>query len=184
MIAYGYKDIIVVQIGNNPRTAMIHLYFEVIFMGTIEYVRCNGKNEDFVENCRLLDMDLERRVGKVIQREKYTQYNLVDKINEAMVVYLDGKPVGGGAIRAYEGDIVELKRIFVRDEARGQGIGTQLVTELMNWAKELGYKKMILETGVMLKESCHVYRKLGFEMIANYGPYVNMKESLCMAKEL
>lgn len=153
-------------------------------MENVEYVRCDGSNEDFVENCKLLDMDLERRVGKVIQREKYAQYNLLDKINEAMVVYLDGQPVGGGAIRAYEGDTVELKRIFVREEARGLGIGTQLVKELMDWAKELGYRRMILETGVLLKESCHVYRKLGFEIISNYGPYVNMKESLCMGIEL
>lgn len=106
------------------------------------------------------------------------------KINEAIVVYLDGQPVGGAAIRAYEGDVVELKRVFVRDEARGQGIGTRLVSELLKLAKEAGYKKMILETGHLLKESCHVYRKLGFEAIENYGPYVNMKESLCMGKDL
>lgn len=153
-------------------------------MGEVEYVRCDGANEDFIECCRQLDLELERRVGKVIQREKFAQYNLLDKINEAIVVYLDGKPVGGGGIRAYDGDTVELKRIFVKEEARGHGIGTQLVAELMDWARELGYKRMILETGVLLKESCHVYKKLGFETIPNYGPYIGIKESLCMGKDL
>ncbi len=43
---------------------------------------------------------------------------------------------------------------------------------------------MILETGELLVESCAVYQKLGFEIIPNYGPYVNMPESLCMAKDL
>ena len=34
----------------------------------MDYVRTDGKNEDFIENCRLLDMDLDRRVGKKIER--------------------------------------------------------------------------------------------------------------------
>ena len=39
------------------------------------FKRTDGKDQDFVENCRLLDMDLDRRVGKKIQREKYNKYN-------------------------------------------------------------------------------------------------------------
>ena len=35
----------------------------------IEFKRTDGKNKDFVENCRLLDMDLDRRVGKNKKRE-------------------------------------------------------------------------------------------------------------------
>ena len=65
----------------------------------IEFKRTDGKNKDFVENCRLLDMDLDRRVGKKIKREKYEKYNQLDEIQEAIVVYNDNKAVGGGAIR-------------------------------------------------------------------------------------
>ena len=46
------------------------------------------------------------------------------------------------------------------------------------------YKRLILETGELLQESCHVYRKVGFEKMDNYGPYISMPESLCMMKEL
>ncbi|MCR5737107.1 MAG: GNAT family N-acetyltransferase [Eubacterium sp.] len=157
-------------------------------MDEIEFVRCSGTNEDFIENCQLLDMDLDRRVGKVIKREKYEQFNQLDEIKEVVVVYVAGKAAGAGAIREYQyNDIdnaTELKRVFVRDKFQGKGIGTKLVLELIKWAKELGYKKMILETGELLQESCHVYRKVGFNEIENYGPYVSMPESLCMMKEL
>lgn len=149
-----------------------------------EFVRTDGKNEDFVENCRLLDMDLDRRVGRQIKREKYQKFNQLDEIQEAIVVYEDQKPAGGGAIRKYDDDTVELKRVFVHNEYQGRGIGSRLVSLLMEWAAELGYQRMILETGELLAESCAVYKKLGFEVIPNYGPYVNMPESLCMAKEL
>ena len=79
---------------------------------------------------------------------------------------------------------MELKRVFVHTEYQGRGIGSRLVALLMEWAVELGYKKMILETGELLAESCHVYLKLGFKQIPNYGAYVDMPESLCMGKEL
>ena len=68
-------------------------------MADIEFIRCTGTNKDFIENCQLLDMDLDRRVGRVIKRDKYKQYNQLDEIKEAVVVYVDGKVAGAGAIR-------------------------------------------------------------------------------------
>lgn len=65
-------------------------------MNEYVFVRCDGTNADFIENCRLLDEDLDRRVGRVIRRDKYQQYNRLDKIHEAMMVYHEGKPAGGG----------------------------------------------------------------------------------------
>ena len=150
----------------------------------MEFIRTDGKNKDFIENCRLLDLDLERRVGKKIDRGKYRKYNQLGEIQEAIVVYEGCKVVGGGAIRRYDDENIELKRVFVHTEYQGQGIGSKLVSLLIEWAIELGYKRMILETGELLAESCAVYRKMGFEVISNYAPYENMPESLCMAKDL
>lgn len=146
--------------------------------------RTDGMDKDFIENCRLLDMDLDRRVGKQIQRDKYKKYNQLDEIQEAIVVYIDNRVVGGGAIRRYDDDNMELKRVFVHTEYQGRGIGSRLVVLLMEWAVELGYNRMVLETGELLAESCAVYRKLGFQVIPNYGPYEDMPESLCMARDL
>lgn len=150
----------------------------------MEFKRTDGKDKDFIENCRLLDMDLDRRVGRRIKREKYQKYNQLDEIREAIVVYEDNKAVGGGAIRRYDDENIELKRVFVHPEYQGQGVGSRLVSLLIEWGGELGYKRMILETGELLAESCAVYKKLGFKVIPNYGPYADMPESLCMAMDL
>ncbi len=150
----------------------------------MEFIRTDGKNKDFIENCRLLDADLDRRVGRKIKREKYKQFNQLDEIQQAIVVYEDGKAIGGGAVRRYDEENIELKRVFVRPEYQGRGIGSRIVSLLLEWAMELGYKRMILETGELLAESCAVYNKLGFKIIPNYEPYVDMPESLCMAKDL
>ena len=155
-----------------------------IRVSEIVFLRCDGNNKDFMENCRLLDEDLDLRVGKIIKRDKYAQYNLIDKVSEAIVVYRGNNPIGGGSLRSYDENTIELKRVFVIPNEQGKGIGTELVSRLIEWAKELGYKKIILETGELLAESCHVYSKLGFKKIPNYGAYVDMPESLCMGKEL
>lgn len=150
----------------------------------VDFKRTDGKNKDFIENCMLLDLDLDRRVGKKIKRDKYKKFNQLDNIQEAIVVYENNMAIGGGAIRRYNDENMELKRVFVHTEYQNQGIGSRIVSLLIEWAAELGYKRIILETGELLAESCAVYRKLGFKVIPNYGPYVNMPESLCMAKDL
>ncbi len=150
----------------------------------MDFSRTDGKDKDFIENLILLDMYLDRRVGKKIKRDKYKKYNQLDEIKEAIVVYEGKKAIGGGAIRRYDDENVELKRVFVHTEYQGRGIGSRLVSLLIEWAVELGYKRMILETGELLAESCAVYKKLGFKVIPNYGPYVDMPESLCMARDL
>lgn len=150
----------------------------------MEFRRTDGKNVDFIENCRLLDQVLEQRVGKELQQNQYHVHNQLDKIHEAIVVYQNGCPIGGGAFRSIDSETAELKRIFVQPDWQGQGVGKELVSRLIAWASELGYKKLILESAKPLSEAHALYRKLGFEMIPNYGPYVAMEESLCMAKEL
>ena len=61
----------------------------------MEFRRTDGKDKDFIENCRFLDMDLDRRVGKKIQRDRYKKYNQLDEIREAIVVYIDNRVAGG-----------------------------------------------------------------------------------------
>lgn len=150
----------------------------------LEYKRTNGKDKDFIENCRRLDKDLDQRVGKEIQRSKYEKHNQLDQINEAIVVYEHDNVVGAGSIRQYDEKTVELKRIYVAPAFRGRGIGTKLVSLLVEWGRELGYRRMLLETGKTLTESIALYSKLGFERIPNYGPYEHMTESICMAKNI
>lgn len=42
----------------------------------MKFIRTDGKDKDFIENCRLLDTDLERRVGRDVQRDKYNKFKV------------------------------------------------------------------------------------------------------------
>ena len=44
----------------------------------MKFHRTDGKDKNFIENCRLLDKELDRRVGKKIERDKYKKYNQLD----------------------------------------------------------------------------------------------------------
>ena len=48
----------------------------------------------------------------------------------------------------------------------------------------MGYAKALLETGKGQPEAIGLYRKFGYQIIANYGPYRGMENSLCMQKHL
>lgn len=60
----------------------------------------------------------------------------------------------------------------------------KLMELLENAAKEQGFRYLILESGEPLVAAMALYRKIGYEIIPNYGPYKDMPDSICMKKKL
>jgi GNAT superfamily N-acetyltransferase len=149
---------------------------------TIELKRTNSENKDF----RKLVIELEKYLTCADEEahSECKQYNKLETIKHVVVAYIDGKAIGCGAIRKYDSDLVEIKRMFVLLDARGQGVGTKILAELEVWAKDLGFKNIILETGDMLPEAVKLYKKNNYIQIPNYGQYENMDKSICFTKKL
>ena len=101
-----------------------------------------------------------------------------------LVVRLDGAPIGCGAVRKLNGDEAELKRMFVRPEARKRKIGAAIVDALETEARALGVKRLLLETALYLESAVRMYERAGFTPIDNYGEYVGSADSYCMGKTL
>jgi GNAT superfamily N-acetyltransferase len=74
--------------------------------------------------------------------------------------------------------------MFVRPEYRGKGIAGSILKELETWAGELGFEKVILETGKAQPEAIGLYTKSGYAIIPNYGQYEQVENSVCMTKEV
>ena len=85
-----------------------------------------------------------------------------------ILCYENKKPTGCIALRKFEGDTCEMKRLYLRPEARGKGIGRVLANKIIEKAKELGYKKMQLDTLETMKEAIALYKSMGFKVIAPY----------------
>ena len=139
-------------------------------------------NVDFIELVMQLDADLAIRDGD--DHAFYDQFNKIDLIKYAIVAYQDGKAVGCGAIKEFDTDSMEVKRMYVPPALRGKGIATVVLTALENWASELGYKACILETGKAQPEAISLYQKNGYAIIENYGQYAGVDNSVCFKKVL
>ncbi len=105
-------------------------------------------------------------------------------IKHVVVAYSDELPVACGAIKEFDAGAMEVKRMFTDANFRGNGIATQVLTELENWALELGYTKCVLETGKRLPDAVRLYENRGYQLIPNYGQYVAMENSICFEKKL
>jgi len=148
----------------------------------IKIVRTNSENTDFIFLVNHLDSDLAKRDGN--DHAFYHQFNKIDKIKHAVVAYENENPVGCGAIRAFDSISMEIKRMYTLPELRAKGIATEILSELENWAVELGYRICVLETGKKQPEAIHLYLKNGYKQIPNYGQYTGIENSLCFEKKL
>ncbi|NBD26495.1 GNAT family N-acetyltransferase [Paenibacillus glycinis] len=101
-----------------------------------------------------------------------------------VVAYLDGKPVGCGAIKEIDKTATELKRFYVEPEARNRGIAGRMLRYLEDKAGAQGYARIRLETGVPQLEAVAFYKKNGYCAIEPYGEYIGCPSSLCFEKLL
>lgn len=149
----------------------------------IRLKRTSYDDPDFGSLIKLLNKDLLMRYPETQQH--YAPLNVIKQNANVVIAYVDGEAAGCGCYRDAAGEsTVEIKRMYVREENRGQGIAHAVLRELEAWALEEGKTEAILETGPRNHEALALYRKLGYAQIENYEPYVNMKESICMGKSL
>ena len=104
------------------------------------------------------------------------------------VVEIEGKIVGGTGVSQLENsneNICELQKMYFLQEARGKGIGFQMIQKCLEKAAELGYEKCYLETLPEMLVAQSLYKKMGFEYLC--APLGNTGHTTCpvwMIKEL
>ena len=98
------------------------------------------------------------------------------------VAFLDGTPVGCGALRRIDEATAEVRRMFVLQSMRRSGVARALLAQLEQTAASLAYSAMRLETGNRQLPAMALYESSGFKLISPYGEYANDPTSVCYEK--
>ena len=96
----------------------------------------------------------------------------------------DGTALACGGVTRFDRTRGEIKRMYVKPEARGRGLGRVVLDELERHARELGFASLVLETGDRQEAALALYANSGYERIPCYPPYDSRELSLCFEKSL
>ena len=146
----------------------------------MKIIRTDAKNPDFTRLISELDAYLKVTDGE--DHEFYNQFNGLDNIKNVVIAYKDKQAIGCGALKKFDDETAEIKRMYVKINHRGYGIAQAILNSLELWASEKDFKKCILETGDRQIEAIKFYNKYGYIRIANYGQYRQMDNSNCFEK--
>lgn len=79
-----------------------------------------------------------------------------------------GEPAGCAALRKFDNGVCEMKRLYVRPRFRGLGIGRTLAETIVSEARQIGYKRMCLDTVPSMQQAQFLYQSMGFRDVEPY----------------
>jgi putative acetyltransferase len=138
----------------------------------MEIITANSENEYaeaatlFKEYASWLNIDLS---FQKFDEELFQLEEMYSFPNGAIVLSKKEKTFTGCvAVRKKENGIAELKRMFIKEDYRKEGIGALLLQKALEIAKELHYKKIRLDTLDTMTPAINLYKKFGFYEIEPY----------------
>ena len=119
-------------------------------------------------NLKAYGLDLPGTVYYDDNLNHLSDYYLDDKKKRTYYVAEDnGVVIGGIGLAEFEyfDDCAELQKLYLNDKAKGRGLGYTLISLIEDKARNMGYKKLYLETHTNLEAAIHIYEKCGYEEI-------------------
>lgn len=153
-------------------------------MSELEFIWTDGNNEEFHRFYLETEDYYSSIVGGKKNREGFIPYNLSESISDVLLAYMDGVAVGCAGLKKYNDSDVEIKRVWVEPDYRGRHIATELMDRIEDKAREMGFKRAVLQTRPIMEDAVGLYEKRGYELIGNYPPYDKLGGAICMALPL
>lgn len=145
--------------------------------------------KDYLSEVKTLITEYSNQLGRdlsfqnIDEELKNPEHKYTTPQGEILVVVDHDKVLGMVAYHRHSDVRCEMKRLYVRSDARGMHLGNTLVAEILAHAKNAGYKEMVLDTIEPLKAAISLYKKHGFEECEAY--YHNpMDDVIYMRKQL
>ena len=101
-----------------------------------------------------------------------------------VVAYDNGVPAAMGGWRRHLSQEAEIRRMYVRDEFRRRGLARLILAHLEDSARENGFDRLVLETGLVQPEAVALYRDCGYTDVPAFGYYTEAPLSIHLGKRL
>jgi putative acetyltransferase len=134
-----------------------------------------------------LIMELEAVLQPLYAPESRHGFNIEKLLNQGVAFFVtrfDGVAAGCGGVKLFGADYAEIKRMYVRPQFRGHGLGKAMLNHLAAYSTQHGIRLLRLETGIYQTEAIGLYEQFGFRRIPPFGEYFDDPVSLCYEKRL
>jgi carbonic anhydrase len=84
---------------------------------------------------------------------------------------VEGRPAGCAALRRFDGERCEFKRLYVRPDYRGMRLGRELLAWIVEEARAAGYRQLLCDTMPVMADALAMYRRAGFERTEPYSDH-------------
>jgi len=131
--------------------------------------------------------ELESYLVPLYPRESRHGYNVEKLLRERVAFFVireDGVPAGCGGVQLFGAEYGELKRMYVRPQFRGLGLGRLMLNHLADYSRQQGIGVLRLETGIYQEEAIGLYEGFGFQRIPPFGAYMEDPLSLFFEKRI
>jgi len=109
--------------------------------------------------------ELDRRYGPATDPTSLAAQDFTPPLGEFLVARLDDHLAGGVGLRTVADGIAEIKRLWVRPDLRRSGIGAALMDRVVDDARQLGVRLLMLETGPLQPEAVALYASQGWQQV-------------------
>ena len=135
----------------------------ILTQNEADYSQARQLIDEYVE---WLSVDLAFQEFDLEMKDLYRHYGPPE--GGFLLIKDENKAVGGVAVRKFEANVGELKRMYIQPAYQGLGLGRKLLAESIQLARDLGYQKLRLDTMPTMNKAIHLYEAFGFYEIPAY----------------
>ena len=150
---------------------------------TVTIVAARPDSREAMELLAELDAALHEYPYPPESRHAFSVEKLIRESVAFFVASFDGRLAACGGVKLFV-DYGEVKRMYVRPQFRGLGLGKKMLTHLAEYSQKHGVNLLRLETGIYQTEAIALYESFGFQRIPPFGEYFDDPVSLCYEKRL
>jgi putative acetyltransferase len=138
---------------------------------TVSIVEVRPDSEDAVQLLSELDEYLAAHPYPPESRHAFSIDKLLHEEVAFFVTQYEQKPAGCGGLKLFGTEYGEIKRMYVRPNYRGLGLGKLMLDQLAEYARERQVSLLRLETGIYQTEAIGLYERFGFQRRPPFGEY-------------